>query len=208
MKRTSWRALLAAVVLACGDPRERALGGLHGVKLMPVRAKPEFTFEDTDGKPFRFAAETRGTVTLLYFGYTNCPDVCPQHLVNIAGALKKMSPEDQARVRVVFVTTDPARDTPERLRSWLNNFDRRFIGLRGPMDDVHSLETSLGLPQSQMGAMPNMSAGPRPLSYEVGHGAQVLAFTPDDSLRAEYPSGFTMDDWSNDLPKLIKIGSR
>ena len=208
MKRSAWRALLAAAALACGDPRERALSGLHGVKLTPVRAKPDFTFENTDGQPFHFAAETRGTVTLLYFGYTNCPDVCPQHLVNIAGALRKMSAEDQARVRVVFVTTDPARDTPERLRTWLNNFDRRFIGLRGAIDDVHSLETSLGVAQSQMGAMPHMPAGPRPLAYEVGHAAQVLAFSPDDSLRTEYPGGFTMDDWSNDLPRLLKIVRR
>jgi len=109
---------------------------------------------------------------------------------------------------MVFVTTDPARDTPERLRGWLNNFDRRFIGLRGGIDEVNSLQTSLGLPQSQMEAMPNMPAGPRPLTYGVGHAAQVLAFTPDDSLRAEYPSGFTLDDWSNDLPRLLKVVRR
>ena len=67
MTRTAWRALLAAAALACGDPRERALSGLHGVKLTPVRAKPDFTFENTDGQPFHFAADTRGTVTLLSF---------------------------------------------------------------------------------------------------------------------------------------------
>jgi len=171
-------------------------------------AEPDFTFENTEGQPFHFAANTRGYVTLLYFGYTNCPDVCPQHLVNIAGALKEMSAKDQERVRVVFVTTDPVRDTPERLRGWLNNFDRRFIGLRGGLEEIHSLETSLGLVQSQMEAMPHMTAGPRPMMYGVGHAAQVLAFTPDDSLRAEYPSGFTRDDWANDLPRLLKIVSR
>ena len=205
MKRALLFAL-ALVAIACGDGRERALEGLHGVKLTPVRPKPEFTLENTDGKPFHFAAETRGFVTLLYFGYTNCPDVCPQHLVNIAGALRRMSEKDQARVRVVFVTTDPVRDTPERLRGWLNNFDRRFIGLRGALDDVHSIETSLGLPQSQMESMANMPPGPHPMTYGVGHAAQVIAFTPDDSLRAEYPSGFTLDDWANDLPRLLKIG--
>ena len=200
--------LLAGGVSACGDPRARALDGLHGVKLAPVRAKPDFTLTDTDGHPFHFAADTRGLVTLLYFGYTNCPDVCPQHLVNIAGALKQMSKENQARVRVVFVTTDPARDTPERLRGWLNNFDRRFVGLSGSIDSVNEIQTKLGLPQAQMEAMPNMPVGPRPLTYGVGHAAQVLAFTPDDSLRAEYPSGFTMDDWANDLPRLVKVIGR
>jgi protein SCO1/2 len=201
-------ALLAIIAIACGDGRDRALGGLRGVKLTPVRAKPDFTLENIDGTPFHFAADTRGLVTLLYFGYTNCPDVCPQHLVNIAGALRKMPAKDQERVRVVFVTTDPARDTPERLRSWLNNFDRRFIGLRGGLEDIHSIETSLGLAQSQMEAMPHMMAGPTPPTYGVGHAAQVIAFSPDDSLRTEYPSGFAMDDWSNDLPRLLRITSR
>ena len=186
MKRLLSLALLATAAIGCGDGRERALRGLHGVQLSPVRAKPDFTLENTDGKPFHFVADTRGLVTLLYFGYTNCPDVCPQHLVNIAGALKHMSAKDQERVRVVFVTTDPARDTPERLRGWLNNFDRRFIGLRGGIDEVNSIQTSLGLPQSQMEAMPNMPAGPRPLT-----GVDMrrrCSRSPDESLRAEYPS--------------------
>lgn len=128
--------------------------------------------------------------------------------MNIAGALKRMSPADQEKVRVVFVTTDPARDTPERLRGWLNNFDRRFIGVSGSIDTVNAIETRLGLPQSQAEAMPKMEMGPHPMTYGVGHAAQVLAFTPDDSLRAEYPGGFTMDDWANDLPRLLKVKLR
>jgi protein SCO1/2 len=206
-----WRraALFAAIALAgCGDPTARALKGLHGVLLSPVRAKTDFALTDTEGKPFHFVADTRGFVTLLYFGYTNCPDVCPQHLVNIAGALKRMPASDQEKVRVVFVTTDPTRDTPDRLRGWLNNFDKRFVGLSGSLDSVNAIERRLGLPQSQVEQMPKMSAGPHPMSYGVGHAAQVLAFTPDDSLRAEYPAGFTMDDWVNDLPRLLKVTPR
>jgi protein SCO1/2 len=203
-------AFLMTLALACSESRTRALEKLHGVKLAPARAKPDFTLHDTEGRPFSFAAATPNSVTLLYFGYTNCPDVCPQHLVNIAGALKRMSPKDQGRVRVVFVTTDPARDTPARLRAWLDNFDRRFIGLSGSIDTVNTIQASLGLPPSSMETMTaaDMPAGPRPLSYGVGHPAQVLAFTPDDSLRAEYPSGFTLDDWANDLPLLLKITKR
>jgi protein SCO1/2 len=177
------------------------------VTFAEARAKPDFTLTNTEGHPFRFAEETRGLVTLLYFGYTNCPDVCPAQLVNIAGALKRMSPSDQEKVRVVFVTTDPARDTPERLRGWLNNFDKRFVGLSGSIDRVNAIETRVGLPQSQV-EHTAMSGGPHPMTYGVGHAAQVLAFTPDDSLRAEYPSGFTVDDWANDLPRLLKVTRR
>ena len=189
------------------DRRAAALDGLRGVTLSPARAKPDFTLQSTDGRPFRFAADTRGTATLLYFGYTNCPDVCPTHLSNIASALHKLSPEQQAQVRVVFVTTDPARDTPERLRAWLNNFDRRFVGLIGGLDSVNAIQSRLGLPAAAMEMMDSSAAGPR-ASYAMGHAAQVLVFTPDDSLRVEYPSGFTADDWANDLPKLIEIKTR
>ena len=198
---------VAAVLLgvgACGNERARALEGLHGVKLTPPHAKPDFQLEDTDGKPFHFKADTRGSVALLYFGYTNCPDVCPLHLANIAAALKQMSPEDQAKVKVVFVTTDPNRDTPEHLRSWLNNFDKRFIGLRGGLDTVNDIQAKLGLPPSTMEMMDPKAAGPVAM-YGMGHAAQVLAFTPDDSLRTEYPGGFKIEDWVNDLPKLARI---
>lgn len=197
--------LLIAIGTACIDARTRALDGLHGVKLAPVHAKPEFRLEDTDGRQFDFRSATRGDVTLLYFGYTYCPDVCPQQLSNIAAALRRMPTADQTRVRVVFVTTDPARDTPERLRAWLDNFDKRFIGLRGNMQDVNQIQAGLGLPPATMEQMPGMQPGPRIASYGVGHAAQVLAFTPDDSLRVEYPSGFSISDWANDLPRLLKI---
>jgi protein SCO1/2 len=197
-------AVAIATLAACGSPRDRALENLHGVKLVPARATPDFTLEDTDGKPFHFKAATHGTVALLYFGYTNFPDVCPLHLANIATALKRMSPEDQARVKVMFVTTDPNRDTPEHLRAWLNNFDKRFIGLRGSLDSINDLQARLGLPPATMEMMEPNAAGPRSM-YGMGHAAQVLAFTPDDSLRTEYPSGFKVDDWVNDLPKLARI---
>lgn len=203
MKRFISVALLvmSAAVVACGH--RESLAGLHGVLLTPPQPKPNFVLTDTQGRPFDFRAETRGTATLLYFGYTNCPDVCPTHMANIASALRRLSAADQARVRVVFVTTDPARDTAARLRGWLNNFDRRFVGLSGSADSVNAIQQRLGLPPATMEMDPT-SSGPR-ASYGMGHAAQVLAFTPDDSLRAEYPSGFTVDDWANDIPKLIRM---
>ena len=75
------------------------------------------------------------------------------------------------------------------------------------IDSVNAIEARVGLPQSQV-EHTAMSGGPHPMTYGVGHAAQVLAFTPDDSLRAEYPSGFTVDDWANDLPRLLKVTRR
>jgi protein SCO1/2 len=194
---------LAGVVTACGGERAAAIEGLRGVKFVPPHAKADFTLDDTEGKPYHFAGETRGKATLLYFGYTKCPDVCPLQLANIAAALKQMDPADQAQVRVVFVTTDPNRDTPEALRAWLDNFDKRFIGLRGGLDSVNAIAGRFGLPPATMEAMGPNEHGP--MMYGVGHAAQVLAFSADDSLRTEYPGGFKVVDWVNDLPKLARI---
>lgn len=200
-------ALAAAALLfatACGNKRADTINALHGVKLVPAHAKTDFTLTDTEGKPFHFTADTRGKVALLYFGYTYCPDVCPLQLQNIAAALKQLTPTEQEQVKVVFVTTDPNRDTPERLRSWLDNFDKRFVGLRGNLDSVNTIASNYGLPPATMEMMDPKAAGPVAM-YGMGHGAQVLAFTPDDSLRTEYPSGFKIEDWKNDLPLLARI---
>lgn len=195
-------ALLA--VVACTSERTAAIEGLQGAKLVPPQPKHDFTLEDTDGKPFHFAADTRGNVTLLYFGYTKCPDICPLHLANIATALKQMEPQDQSRVKVIFVTTDPMRDTPEVLRAWLNNFDKRFIGLRGSLDSVNTIQSEFGLAPASMEEMDHsMHAGAA--NYAVGHAAQVLGFSADDSLRTMYLSGFGVSEWVNDLPKLARI---
>lgn len=196
--------MMAAFLAACGDSRAASIESLRGVKLVPPHGKPDFTLEDTQGKPFHFVQDTKGTVTLLYFGYTNCPDVCPLHLQNIAAALKQMEPNDQAAVKLVFVTTDPARDTPEHLRAWLDNFDKRFIGVRGPTDSVNAVQARFGLPPATMEMMDPSHAGPM-AAYGMGHAAQVFAWSADDSLRTEYPSGFKTADWVNDLPKLARI---
>ena len=206
-KSRSLAALEMTMLLACDGGRGKAISELRGVKRVPPSPKIDFTLNDTEGKPYHFKTETHGAVTLLYFGYMNCPDVCPVHLANIATALKKMTPEDQAMVRVIFVTTDPARDTPELLRGWLNNFDRRFIGLTGPLDSINAIQAKMGLPPATMEAMPmdhSKMAGPAN-TYGMGHAAQVLAFSADDSLRTEYPNGFKSEDWLNDLPRLAKI---
>ena len=194
------RIIVAATLVAlaaCTSDRPRAL---HGVTLTPAHAKPDFTLESMDGRPFDFLADTRGAVTLLFFGYTNCPDVCPTHLANIAYALRRLPDDTRRQVRMVFVTTDPARDTPERLRSWLGQFDSSFVGLRGSID-VNAIPDALQWPPAQMEHMTSTSG---PQSYGVGHAAQVLAFTADDSLRAEYPSGVQREDWVHDLRILVE----
>ena len=176
-------------------------GGLRGTVGEPT-ARPDFTLLDTDGRPFDFRAETEGRLALLFFGYTHCPDVCPVHLAGLADVLQDLPPEDRSRVRVIFVTVDPARDTAERMRQWLDSFDPRFTGLRGTIHEVNEVLATLSLP-------PAVLAGPgEDGRYDVGHAAAVLAFGPEGPLRASYPFGTRQMDWAHDIPELLRGRAR
>jgi protein SCO1 len=171
--------------------------GLRGRVAQPT-ARPDFTLLDTEGRPFDFRAETEGRLALLSFGYTHCPDVCPVHLANLAEVLRDLPYRERDRVRVVFVTVDPARDTPERIRAWLDAFDPRFAGLWGSAEEVSAILAALDLPPAAIGAL--AADG----EYVVGHAAAVLAFGPEGPLRAFYPFGTRQIDWARDLPELLR----
>lgn len=200
--RRAGRVALAAVLLgACArgadsDSAADAESAFRGVTLPTPMARPTFSLTSTDGRPFDFARETGGTLTLLTFGYTHCPDVCPVHLANLAAVLRDLSAEDRARVRVVFVSVDPGRDSAAVIRRFLDQFDREFIGLRGTADEVNTIQMALNLPPA---TVTTNSAG----QIEVGHASQVIAFTPDDSAHVIYPFGTRQGDWAHDVPQLL-----
>ena len=121
-----------------GQTEEAAGGRLapyRGVALPAPLEKPRFTLTDTEGRPYDFRERTEGDVTLLFFGYTSCPDICPVHLTNLGEVLRSLPGEVRSRVKVVFVSVDPERDAPERIGEWLQAFDRgldsTFVGLTG-----------------------------------------------------------------------------
>jgi protein SCO1/2 len=135
-------------------------------------------------------------VTLLFFGYAHCPDQCPLHLENIAMTLKRMPPGVNDRFKLVFVTTDQERDTPHVLRSWLDRFDRRFVGLTGSDKAIEEAQRAAGVPPARK----TMRAG---ADYAVGHANFVLAYTTDNLAHLIYPGGLTQMDWAHDLPQLL-----
>ena len=197
--------LFAAAALAgCGRGVEAGSAAadheeLRGEVLAEPIPRPDFTLTDTRGEPFDFRAETDGYVTLLFFGYTHCPDVCPIHMGSIAAVLGDVGWRVRERVRVVFVTTDPERDTPERIRAWLDRFDPGFIGLRGTRAEVERVQRMLNLAPSVFQPAPDGEPG----GYLVGHAAQVLAFGADGPARVAYPFGTRQSDWAHDLPLLV-----
>jgi protein SCO1/2 len=172
--------------------------GLSGPQILPPLPKPELVLTTTDGKPYDLRKETEGYVTLLFFGYTNCPDVCPVHMANIAAAMHKLGPEISNRIKVVFVTVDPVRDTPAVIRTWLDHFDQSFIGLRGDSASVASAFTQLRLGQTIH------EPGADSTRYTVGHAAIVLAFTTDNLAHVVYPFGIRQADWAKDLTLLAQ----
>jgi protein SCO1/2 len=193
--KSYWFGML--LLLASPAPAHTNSDAYRGGMVTPPLAKPRFVLTDTAGVPFDFWTRTSGSVTLLFFGYTSCPDQCPMHMSNIGGALKKLPPEIADQVKLVFVTTDPARDTPVKLRRWLDNFDKHFVGLTGSEAALQAVQKAAGVPV----ALKTESAG---ADYSVAHANFVVAYTKDNLAHVIYPGGVSKDDWLHDLPLLIR----
>ncbi|MDH6435799.1 protein SCO1/2 [Streptomyces sp. SAI-144] len=161
--------------------------------------KPDLVLTDTKGEKYDLRKETAGKPTLIYFGYTHCPDICPLTMNNIAVAKKQLPKSEQDKLTVVFVTTDPARDTPAELGKWLKGVDSSFVGLTGDFATIQASARTLGI-----------SIEPSHKDKKTGktvsvHGTQVVAFSPKtDEGYVLYGEDATVDDYTKDLPKLIK----
>ena len=110
--------------------------------------------------------------------------------------LKKVPTALADQVKVIFVTTDPARDSPTVLRSWLDRFDTRFIGLTGSEAAIEAVQRAARVPAAQKMARAGND-------YAVGHASFVLVYTKDNLAHLIYPSGVSQEDWAHDLPNLV-----
>ncbi|MGW1077585.1 SCO family protein [Streptomyces sp. NPDC002537] len=171
--------------------------GYQGTVLPRPFDKPDMKLTDTGGEAYDFAARTAGKVTLLYFGYTHCPDVCPTTLADIALAKRKLPEDQQRNLNVVFVSTDPDRDKPDELRKWLDSFDKSFVGLRGSIKDVIRAAGTVGVPIEAPKVDKNGDV-------EVEHGARVIAFGADGKARLSYTISAGPETFQHDLPLLMK----
>ncbi|MGE0442066.1 MAG: SCO family protein [Gemmatimonadales bacterium] len=204
MIRRAATAVGAALLLAsgCGTPRPETAGDLTGLVMPGGIPRPGFSLTRLDGSAFDFGRETAGRLTLLFFGYTNCPDVCPATMANLGAVLTRMTPEDRRRIDLVFVTTDPDRDTPEKLAAWLKYFDPDIIGLTGTIPELEAAQQAARVTV----AIRDTTEG----NYTVAHAARVLVYSPDDSSHVIYPANTRQAAWGADLPKLLRrwTGSR
>lgn len=192
--RFFWFPMIFAFVLPAQQASTRSYRG--GIVTPPL-PKPRFILTDTSGAAFDFIQRTEGYVTLLFFGYTNCPDQCPMHMANLGAALKQVPAPIADRIKLIFVTTDPTRDSPPVLRRWLDLFDRRFIGLTGTESAIEAVERAAGVPVAT-------KTGPANGNYGVAHANFVLAYSKDNLAHVIYPGGVSKEDWVHDLPLLIQ----
>ncbi|WP_078489446.1 SCO family protein [Streptomyces bikiniensis] len=161
--------------------------------------KPALVLTDTKGEKYDLRERTKGKPTLIYFGYTHCPDVCPMTMSNIAIARKQLPKADQDKLQVVFVTTDPERDTSAELAKWLPAAgDPSFTGLTGEFSAIQAGARQIGIGIDP----PKKEKDGKVVSM---HGAQVIAFSPTtDQGYVLYGEDTTAEQYAEDLPKLVK----
>lgn len=160
----------------------------------PVKA-PEVMLRSADG-PVRFG-DFQGRITLLYFGYTSCPDVCPTSLANLKLALADLTPEEAAQVQVIFVSVDPARDTPEALGRYVKMFQDGFIGATGTREEIDWIVNAFG---AKYTIEPPDANG----NYSVSHSAFTLVLDRNGYYVMNWEHGTPSTAISEDLRHLIQ----
>ena len=196
--------LMVLVLAACGSEGDDGAAvtgvstsdddGYHGIFLDQPYAVPDVALTDTDGRPFDLATQPRRT--LVFFGYTNCPDICQVVMSTIASAMARLSDAQRDRLQVAFVTTDPARDTGKALRTYLDRFDPGFIGVTGPLDKIDALGKPLGIYIKKGQKLP--SGG-----YEVDHSTHVYGVVGDQA-RVAWQQGTSPAQLAADIIRLLK----
>jgi protein SCO1/2 len=184
----------------------------HGTLMDPAKPRPELELPTTEGEVFDVSERPDDEVTLLFFGYTHCPDLCPTTMADLAVARDMLSPEVRDRVQVVFVTEDPARDTPESLRVWLDRFDPEFTGLIGgneataaALEDLYLPETVQVPDPSEAVVHPHEGDGHTHGDYSVDHAGIVYAWGPGGRSLI-YTGGTTPEQYAEDLTRLATTG--
>jgi len=185
--------LLAAVVgLALFWHPEQAPRALPRA---PEPAGGDFTLASADG-PVTLAAQ-RGKVVLIYFGYTYCPDICPTALAAVSDALERLSREELARVSVLFVSVDPARDTVGHLKEYAAFFHPAILGVTGTEAEIAEMATRYGVYYARQ---PEAAGG----GYAVDHSSELHLIAPEGHPAGRLPHGAGPDQIVAEIRRLLK----
>lgn len=197
--RRAAAALLAALLLsslvACGSDQPEA--ELTADVLEPPFQVPDTRLTDTEGRPFRLASDTDARLTLLFYGYTNCPDICGIVMGSLASAVAKLDERERQQIEVLFITSDPARDTGPVLREYLDRFDPSFVGLTGDLGDIADTGKAMGI-YIERGEQ--LESG----GYDPGvHGTKILGIDPADEVPVMWDETTSAGQFAADIHTLL-----
>ncbi|MEK6752626.1 MAG: SCO family protein [Chloroflexota bacterium] len=161
----------------------------------PYPPAGDFELTQANGEIFRLSNQS-GKIVLLFFGYTSCPDVCPTTMAEMKQALDSLG-EDAKFVQVVFVTVDPARDTPEKIQEYANHFHKSFIGLTGSEEQLQPIWNDYGVARQ-------VNSSNSAFGYIVDHTARLYLIDTRGNLRLSYAFGVPTKDIVFDLKLLLE----
>ena len=187
-------ALAVVLIAGCGgEPQE---GDMAGAVLDQPYVVPDTPLTDTEGRPYSLADDTDARLTLVFFGYTHCPDICQVIMSSLASTMTRLPESERDDVDVVFVTTDPARDDQQALRDYLDRFDPSFVGLTGELDTITDIGSEMAVAVERGKKLP--SGG-----YEVTHSTPVLGIDADDEVPIVWTQGTSAAELSDDVHTLL-----
>jgi protein SCO1 len=170
--------------------------GLNGVVLPKPYTVPSVRLQDTTGASYDPADDATAPLTLVFFGYTHCPDICQVVMADIASAMTRLDEEHRGKVAMVFVTTDPGRDDAATLRGYLDRFDPSFEGLTGALPRIVELGRAFGVEIQKGDPLP--SGG-----YDVAHGTQIVGVLPDGRAPFVWTEGTDPASLSADITTIL-----
>ena len=179
------------LLAACGERKPQ----FNAVDLTGADYAKDFQLPDTDGKVRRLQ-DFKGKAVIVFFGYTQCPDVCPTTMADIAQAKKLLGP-DGAKVQGIFITIDPERDTPELLKAYVANFGPDFIALRGTPEQTAAIAKDFKVYYKKV-------EGKTPGSYTMDHSAASFVYDPEGRLRLYARYGAGPQVLADDLKQLLQ----
>lgn len=189
-------ALLAAGLLsACSDDDKKA-GELHGNVVDPPFTVNGLELADTDGAPYSLTDSTDARLTLVFFGYTHCPEICGLVMGNLSSAMAQLDDADREQVQVVFVTTDPERDDAQTLSRYVASYDPQFIGVTGEIPDIEKVAASVGVGMGE-----KLASG----GYDVdAHTTTVTGIDVTDVAPIYWNQDTSPREYADDIHALLK----
>lgn len=194
-----WTVVILGLLILLGIwlfPRIRPRS-FHGMVVQSPQPATNFQLTGSQGKPVELQ-DFQGKYVLLFFGYTSCPDVCPLTLAQLAQAVKQLPADQAERVQTLFVSVDPIRDTPDRLRAYTASFGPGVLGVTGSDPELIAATTQFGVFFERHAETEN-GAG-----YEVDHTSTVTIIDPAGYVRLVWPFGLSVEEMGADLHSLLR----